>query len=190
MKEQTGRSWKRPFLMLGGMAVLVMFSLGPGGTPARAEGAFGDEKFKAGDKSADFTLQDIDGSSVTLSSFLNKQPVLLNFWGLRCGACIEEMPLLNAIYHKYKGKGLAVLGVNTDGVGPDIVRATMKEVNLIADFTLLLDTEFAVTDTYTNFLVPLTLVIDKEGIVQYIHTGYEKGDEKKYEQAVVKALGL
>jgi peroxiredoxin len=46
-----------------------------------------------------------------------------------------------------------------------------------------------VTDVYTNFLVPLTLVIDKAGVVQYIHTGFEKGTEKHYEDAVKKALG-
>jgi hypothetical protein len=66
----------------------------------------------------------------------------------------------------------------------------MKEVGLSVDFTILLDTEFSITDTYTNFLVPLTLVIDKKGMIQFIHTGYQTGDEKAYEKAAVRALGL
>ena len=37
--------------------------------------------------------------------------------------------------------------------------------------------------------VPLTIVIDRKGIIQYIHTGFEKGREKEYEEAVKKALG-
>ena len=52
------------------------------------------------------------------------------------------------------------------------------------------DPEFVIADTYTNFLVPLTLVIDRAGVVRYIHTGFEPGAEKQYEAAVVKALGL
>jgi peroxiredoxin len=170
-------------------ALLVFLAVGfP--APGTAEMSFGEEKFKVGDQAPDFTTVDIDGNQLVLSGFLGKEAVLLNFWGLRCGACIEEIPHLNTIYGKYRDKGLAVLGVDTDGVDASTVRATMKEVGISADYTILLDLDFSITDTYTNFLVPLTLVIDKKGIVQFIHTGYEKGNEKDYEQAVRKALGL
>jgi len=169
---------------------ILFFSLAADPAPALAESAFGEEKFKAGDKAPDFTTVDLDGNKVTLSSFNGSKAVLLNFWGLRCGACIEEMPHLNTLYNKYKDKGLVVLGVDTDGVDAGIVRNTMKEVGIVADFTILLDQEFTITDTYTNFLVPLTLVIGKGGAVEFIHTGYESGNEKEYEKAVVKALGL
>ena len=157
---------------------------------AHAGDGFGEEKFKAGDKAPDFSTVDLAGNTVTLSSYNGSKVVLLNFWGLRCGACIEEMPHLNALYNKYKDKGLAVLGVDTDGVDAAIVRSTMKEVGIVADFTILLDQEFTITDTYTNFLVPLTLVISKGGVIEFIHTGYESGNEKEYEKAVSKALGL
>lgn len=157
-------------------------------TGARAQ--LGEEKFKVGDRAPDFTTVDLDGKKVTLSSFQGQKAVLLNFWGLRCGACIEEMPFLDELHRNYMGKGLVVLGVDTDGVDAGIVRKTMKEVKTSVDYTILLDQEFIITDTYTNFLVPLTLVIDKTGVIQYIHTGYEPGDEKKYEAAVKKALGL
>jgi len=158
--------------------------------PAGAEGGFGEEKFKVGDRAVDFTTVDLEGNSVTLSSFLGTKAVLLNFWGLRCGACIEEMPHLNALHKTYKDKGLVILGVDTDGVEAPTVISTMKEVGLSVDFAILLDTEFTITDTYTNFLVPLTLVIDKKGVIQFIHTGYQTGDEKAYEKAAVRALGL
>ena len=181
------RLFPRVLLIL--MAVCVVVFSVPA-SPALAEDAFGEEKFKAGDKAPDFTAVDLDGGKVTLSSFNGSKAVLLNFWGLRCGACIEEMPHLNALYNKYKDKGLAVLGVDTDGVDAAIVRSTMKEVGIVADFTILLDQEFTITDTYTNFLVPLTLVISKGGVIEFIHTGYESGNEKEYEKAVSKALGL
>lgn len=164
-------------------AVLVSTTL-----PGTAAAEFGEEKFKPGDAAVDFTAPDLDGKSYTLSSYKGNSVVLLNFWGLRCGACIEEMPHLNALYGNYKDKGVVVLGVGTDGVDAQTTRDTMKEVGISADYTLLLDQEFTITDTYTNFLVPLTIVIDKEGIIRYIHTGYEKGMEKEYEKAVNDAL--
>lgn len=181
--------------LVGGLrklCIIVLFTMLALGlsAPAPAEMGMGGEKFKVGDKATDFTTMDLDGNQVTLSSFQGKNVVLLNFWGLRCGACIEEMPHLNAILKNFGSKGLVALAVDTDGVDAAIVKSTMEEIGLVIDSTILLDQEFTVTDTYTNFLVPLTLVIDKEGIVQYIHTGYEKGVEAEYEKAVVKALGL
>ncbi len=170
--------------------IFVCLLTAPFAAAAGDQLGFGEEKFKVGDQATDFSTVDLDGNKVSLSSFQGSKAVLLNFWGLRCGACIEEMPHLNTLYGKYRDKGLAVLGVDTDGVGADIVRTTMGEVGITADYPILLDTEFTITDAYTNFLVPLTLVIDKKGIVQFVHTGYEKGDEKGYEQSVRKALGL
>jgi peroxiredoxin len=172
-------------IIAAGIFILVL-----GQSPAQAAMDFGKEKFKVGDKATDFTCVDLDGGQVTLSSFQGKKVVLLNFWGVRCSACIEEMPHLNKLQDKYGGKDLVVLGVNTDGVDSTVIREAMKDGTIDPNYTFLLDQEFAVTDTYTNFLVPLTLVIDKKGIVQYIHTGYERGDEKHYEEAVRKALGL
>ena len=156
---------------------------------SHAEGLGDQDKFKPGDKAPDFTLKSTTGEDVKLSSFAGKKVVLLNFWGLRCGACLEEMPYLEKIANSYKD-GVIVLGVDTDGVGADEVNATLKEVGVKVGYPLLLDKEFAVTDVYTNFLVPLTVVIDKSGTIQYFHVGFEKGTEKHYEDAVKKALGL
>jgi cytochrome oxidase Cu insertion factor (SCO1/SenC/PrrC family) len=72
-------------------AAVVMVAVGAA-VPAGAETGFSDEKFKVGDKAADFTTVDLDGTQVTLSSYQGQKVVLLNFWGLRCGACIEEIP--------------------------------------------------------------------------------------------------
>ena len=156
---------------------------------ARASGELGQDKFKPGDKAPEFALKSIAGAEIKLSNYAGKQVVLLNFWGLRCGACLEEMPYLETIGETYKNKGLVVLGVDTDGVGVDDVVATLKEVKVSVSYPLLVDPDFTVTDAYTNFLVPLTIVIDKTGTIRYIHTGFEKGTEKHYEDAVKKALG-
>jgi peroxiredoxin len=156
--------------------------------PCFAEGMAAD-KFKPGDKAPDFTLKNLANADVKLSSYAGKNVVLLNFWGLRCGACLEEMPYLEKIGKSYQDKGLVVLGVDTDGVPAEDVVATLQEVQVAVSYPLLVDPDFSVTDAYTNFLVPLTIVIDKAGTIQYIHTGFDKGREKEYEQAVLKAIG-
>jgi len=167
------------------LAVFLLTSLA---APAGAQMDMDSDKFKVGDKSVDFTAADLEGNQVTLSSFQGQKVVLLNFWGLRCGACIEEMPHLNALHEKYKDKGVIVLAVDTDGVDAAMIHETMQELGIVQKYTVLLDQEFSITDTYTNFLVPLNIIIDKAGVIQFIHTGYEKGMEVDIENALKKAL--
>lgn len=169
-------------------SLLVVFCVGT--EPSRAEG-MGDQKFKVGDKAPEFgKAAFLDGKEPRLAELAGKRVLLLNFWGLRCGACLEEMPFLEEISRKYADKGLTVWGVDTDGVDAQTVLDTLKEVNVSVTYPLILDPDFVITDVYTNFLVPLTIVIDKAGVIQYIHTGFEKGTEKHYDDAVRKALGI
>jgi len=148
---------------------------------------FGEEKFKVGDKAPDFTLNNLDGEPVSLSSFAGEKVVMLAFFALRCGTCLMEAPYLEIFHKKYDGQ-MALLAINIDGVDAVTTSETMKDVGFDITYPVLLDPEFQATDTYTNFLVPLTVVIDKRGIIRYIHTGFKKGTEKEYEKALVKAL--
>jgi peroxiredoxin len=182
--ENLGRCSRQRFLALLLAGLFLGLAL-PGGT--RAEG-MGEEKFKPGDKAPDFVAKDLTGKEFKLSSYAGKQVVLLNFWGLRCGACLEEMPYLDVISKAYADKGVVVLGVDTDGVDAKTCIETLEEVKVSVSYPLLTDEDFKITDAFTNFLVPLTIVIDKKGIITYIHTGFEKGTEKKYEEAVKKVL--
>jgi len=83
---------------------------------------------------------------------------------------------------------VVVLSVVTDGVGADATQAIMKEVGASPSYPVLVDPDFSVSDTYTNFVVPHTLVIDRTGIIRYVHTGFDPGTEKEYEAALAKAL--
>lgn len=183
---RSARVWK--VIVKGSLSLLLPLCFAV--APARSEG-MGEQKFKVGDKAPEFgKTAFLDGKVPKLADLAGKRVLLLNFWGLRCGACLEEMPYLEAIAKKYADKGLTVWGVDTDGVDALTVRDTLKEVNVTVTYPLIIDPDFAVTDVYTNFLVPLTIVIDKNGIITYIHTGFEKGTEKHYEDAVKKALGI
>ena len=146
-------------------------------------------KFKIGDTAPDFTLQEIGGRQVQLSKVNKGNVVLLAFWSLRCGACLQEIPFLEQLHKSYGGKGVAVVSVVTDGVDATATKTIMKEVGVSPSYPVLVDPDFTASDTYTTFVVPHTLVIDRKGIIRYVHTGFEPGTEKQCEAALVKALG-
>lgn len=58
----------------------------------------------------DFTLNDINGKPLTLSSLKGK-PVILDFWGSWCGWCVKGVPKMKEYYEKYKGK-FEILGID------------------------------------------------------------------------------
>ena len=68
------------------------------------------KKLKEGTMAPDFTLPDINGKQLKLSSLRGKY-VILDFWGSWCGWCIKGMPELKKYYDKYKGK-FEILGVD------------------------------------------------------------------------------
>jgi len=61
------------------------------------------KKQAAGVVAPDFTLNDLNGKPLKLSSFKGKY-VLLDFWGTWCIWCVRGIPKMKEYYNKYKGK--------------------------------------------------------------------------------------
>jgi thiol-disulfide isomerase/thioredoxin len=148
----------------------------------------GGEEF-IGKASPEFAAKDLDGNDLDLKSLKGKT-VLVNFWGLRCGACIEEMPHLNNLHDKYKDDGLVILGINADGIDGEFLKGPRGMANLPVElkYTAIQDPEMKLIDTFKMEAAPLNIIIDKEGIVRYYHMGYEPGDEKELEEKVAEAI--
>lgn len=68
------------------------------------------KKQQEGVEAPDFTLTDINGQPLALSS-LRGRFVILDFWGSWCGWCIKGMPKMKEYYAKYSGK-FEILGVD------------------------------------------------------------------------------
>ena len=63
-----------------------------------------------GIEAPDFTLNDLNGKPLTLSSLRGKY-VILDFWGSWCGWCIKGIPQMKEYYQKYAGK-FEILGID------------------------------------------------------------------------------
>jgi peroxiredoxin len=140
-------------------------------------GLFSGSKFpQVGDAAPDFTLYELNGSSYKLSDYKGKAAVVINFWGTFCPPCIEEMPLIQSQYDKWKDSGeLEVLGVN---VGEPVVTVgSFVKKNKIT-FPILLD-EGAVRKRYGANSYPTTFFVNKEGIIEHKFEGQLKAGGPK-----------
>ena len=138
----------------------------------------------AGQPAPDFALKSMTGENLRLSEFRG-EVVMINFWATWCGPCRQEMPLLDELYQRYQKVGFQLLGVNID----DDRRSAAKMVRgLGVGFPVLLDQRKDVSRLYDVATMPTTLLIDRTGIVRYIHNGYRSGYEQKYVEEIRELL--
>ncbi len=110
----------------------------------------------------DFTLPAVSGGALRLSDLRGKV-VLLNFWATWCVPCRTEMPAIEALYQRYKARGLDVLAVNLDVLSTAGVEVFVKEVGIT--FPIILDPSWAAARAYRVFGLPTTYLIDRAGNV-------------------------
>lgn len=107
----------------------------------------------------DFTLNDVNGKSLSLSSFKGKI-VLLDFWGTWCGPCIQSIPKLKGLYSKYGGAGFEIFSVANDANATKwkntVLNKDMKWSNAI-------DQDEKVCKLYQIKAYPTFFLIDKSG---------------------------
>lgn len=117
----------------------------------------------------DFTLQTLDGESVTLSG-LQGQAVVVNFWATWCPPCRAEMPAIQEMYGTFHEQGLVILAVNATnqdtyaGIAPFI-----EEYGLT--FPILLDSSGEAGSLYQVRSLPTTIFIGRDGVIRKIVVG-------------------
>jgi len=114
----------------------------------------------------DFMLKDLDGHVVRLSDYRGKV-VVVNIWATWCPRCLAEMPELVKLQEEYKGKGLQVIGVSTAREARSKVVRIRSELKI--NYPLLRDTKDVLSGRAKA--LPLTLVVDRNGVVQRIISG-------------------
>jgi len=110
----------------------------------------------------DFTLDDLAGNKVKLSSFQGKV-VLLNFWATWCPPCRAEMPSMEKLFQSLRDNPDFVFLAVDSQEDPKTVK-TFIEKNKY-HFPVLLDENGAVTAQYSVRAYPTTYVIDRQGRV-------------------------
>ncbi len=167
-------------------AALVVVAVALAGCASTA-GAVAHESAVSGAQASDFTLRDLDGRQVHLSDFGGKV-VLLDFWATWCVPCAAELPQLERLYQARKGDGLVVLGIAMDG--PESVAQVVPFARRYdLTFPTLLDEDTRVVGVYNpKRVAPMTVLIDRRGIIARVRNGYNAGDEKLIADDVANLL--
>jgi peroxiredoxin len=126
-----------------------------------------------GKQAPDFTLDPLDGGTVTLSDYRGKW-VILDFWIWTCSACREKLPIIEEVYTRIPKEELAILAIHYKG-RESIIRTYVKGENLT--FPVLLDLEAAACDLYNVHAFPTFFFIDSDGVVRLIDPEFSNAEE-------------
>jgi len=153
-------------LTFAGTVVFLMIALvGIGGAAAPdILSVVGRNGIKLGEPAPNFQLPDLNGHLVTLSDLRGKV-VLLNFWATWCGPCRVEMPAMEQLYHTFVREDFEILAVSIDAQGMVVTRPFQQEYHLT--FPILHDPDYRVGLTYGARSIPMTFLVDRQGVVRH-----------------------
>lgn len=143
-----------------------------------------DAKVAANGPAPEFSLAARGGQKLSLSQYKG-QVVMINFWATWCGPCRQEMPLLDAMYKKYKKMGFTLIGVNVE---PDSKAAEAFLKTMPVSFPVAFDPDSSVSKLYSVQGMPSSVIIDRKGNARVIHRGYRPGDENVYLDHIRKLI--
>jgi peroxiredoxin len=160
----------------------------PAGGPVNAATSSSSSGGAGSGRATDFTGRDIDGKTVRLSDYLGKQAILIDFCATWCQPCLTELHHLTRIYEKQKAHGLTVLAVSMDSSDTIAEVPAWARRNQVT-FPVILDEDSHIASIYNpKKSAPLTVLINKQGDIVYVHDGYNSGDEVQLEEHVAKVL--
>jgi peroxiredoxin len=134
---------------------------------------------RAGFPAPDFTLTDLQGQTHRLSDFKGKI-VFLNIWATWCPPCRMEMPSMEHLYRRLKGRDFIMVAVSEDEEGKAAVQSFVDQMGIT--FPVLVDPDGIVPGRYGVTGYPETFVIDRQGrVIQHTIGPEDWASEQMYQ---------
>lgn len=159
------------FVLIAGVSLLLVgllmwLALRPSSTSSTAS-APPSNGVEVGLPAPAFNLESLDGEPIALSDHLG-DVVVVNFWATWCPPCRAEMPGIEQVYKAHKNDGVVVLAINGQEERA-LVKSFIDEKGFT--FPILLDESAQALRAYDARSFPMTIVVDREGIVRYKQIG-------------------
>ncbi|HSO32494.1 MAG TPA: TlpA disulfide reductase family protein [Labilithrix sp.] len=131
-----------------------------------------------------FALESMNGKGkIDLAQWKGKV-VLVDFWATWCEPCKKSFPKLEELRVKYEQSGFMIVAISEDDEEKGIPGFGTTHGS---KFPLVWDKDKSVAGKWKPPTMPSSFVVDKKGVVRFVHLGYHEGEEKEIE-AELKSL--
>ncbi len=112
--------------------------------------------------------------------------VLLDVWATWCEPCRDALPLYEQLAKEYGARGLKVYALNVDE-DERAIPAFVAETKL--NLPILVDANAQVAErTLGVKMMPTTFIIDRQGVVRFVHEGFAEAFLQKYQTEIEQLL--
>ena len=125
-----------------------------------------------------------DNGTVALADYAGKV-VLIDFWASWCAPCRDSLPLLSRLHAALVDRGFEVLAINID---EDLDDGRRFLTTYPVGYTVLSDQAGGVAKSYGLTTMPTSFLVDRRGIVRYVHKGFDAGDIEKIRAQTLRIL--
>lgn len=120
-----------------------------------------------------FKARTIDGSkSLALEDYRGKV-VLLDFWASWCPPCLKSLPKYNDLRREIGTANFEIVAVNVDENTDDARKFLQKHP---VSYPIAKDPKGILPGVFGVKAMPTSYLIDRNGVVQYVHAAFKEGD--------------
>ncbi|MBW2517163.1 MAG: TlpA family protein disulfide reductase [Deltaproteobacteria bacterium] len=136
------------------------------------------------DAIAGVTVEKISEAALDELIQSNNGKMVITFMAAWCGPCIDELPSLNSLYNRYKGRGLKFIGISIDIEGPRAMQPIIDKLDV--GFPVYWYGEPAVKK-FSIFAIPMIFLVKNDQIIKKIPG---RRSEKDLEKRIRRFLDL
>ena len=177
------------------ISLLVVFALAGCGNKDKETAKDKSDNKSGGGIFQSMKTTDLDGKNVDSSVFKKNRLTVVNVWNTGCAPCVAEMPELQKISEKYKGKKVGVMGIMHDTVDNNTSKDVLKKVRGVLKKAgakyrqLVISEKMNEAEELTSIsALPATFFVDSEGkIIEKVLGSHDYADwASKIEEALKK----
>lgn len=141
------------------------------------------EPLTEGTPAPEWSLPTLTGDTVRLADLRGKV-VLLDFFYKSCAPCCAALPILQSLHEKFKDRGVVVVGIDPydDPVKKEMATFLSKRG---ITYTVLFS-DYKLSEAYHVRAFPTLFILDRDGKIVRIHTGFSKTMEDDLEELLLK----
>ncbi len=129
-----------------------------------------------GDNVPSFKARTIDGSkNVALEDYRGKV-VLVDFWASWCPPCLKSLPKYNELRRQIGTANFEIVAINVDENTEDAKKFLEKHP---VSYPIAKDPKGVLPGVFGVKAMPTSYLVDKNGVVQYVHAAFKEGDIEK-----------
>jgi len=141
---------------------------------------------EAGQQAPQFALASLSGEGkVSLTAHRGKV-VYVDFWASWCAPCLKAVPALDKLRAEFPASDFQVIAINLDR---DLEQARKFLADHPVGYPSATDPAGALPQMFGLETMPTSYLIDRQGVVRYVHRGYRAGDEVEIRKRIRELLG-